>query len=1163
MLLYGHPDSRPLLEAMKKPWVARIPGSGAAMIKQAEKTYAPLEVEKRVQEFWERAKVYRKTVVAREKGEDFFFGDGPPYTTGSIHLGQVLNKTIKDLVVRYHRMRGYNVRDQPGYDMHGLPIEVQVEKTLGITNKKEIEELGIDRFVNTCREFGLDLLRKMKDQFVRLGVWMDWEHPYLTITNEYIESAWWTIQKAHEQGLLYEAEKSLQWCARCETALAEAEVEYSDETDPSIYVKFPLVGRPNEFILVWTTTPWTLPANLCVAVNPKFKYAKVRVTRAGKVEYLWLVEENVKAVMATAKVEQYETAEVKSGADLEGWRYTHPLSGKVPYQRTLQEPWVHRVALSDTVTAESTGCVHTAPGHGPEDFDLGQKLGLPAFSPVNERGVFTDEAGEYGGLTTREGTSQIIEDLAAFRLLFAQEVITHRYGHCWRCKTPILFRATKQWFLKVTDLKAKMLEEIKSVKWYPDWAGEARQYDWTLNLRDWCLSRQRYWGIPLPIWRCTNCGELRVVGNLDELNGARNYTAGMDLHRPHIDEVEFDCPQCGSVMNRVKDIVDVWFDSGVSSWAQLGYPRKEEEFRRWWPMDWISEGPDQTRGWFSSQLTSGIVAFGGAPYKSVLMHGWVNGPGGRQMHKSLGNYFDPVETMEKFGADALRLFLLGVHAPWEDLNFLDDGVQNAQRTLNILWNVHKFAATYMSVDEFDPRAHSLDSVVRSMRPEDKWVLSRLENLKTAFANEMEGYNLHRACRVLEEFILNDLSRWYVKLVRSRTWKEGEDQEKIAAYRVLWETLSVVTRMIAPIAPHLAESIYQNLDGEQLTVHSEEWPQVREQWINNDLEQQMEVAEQIVEVVSKARQKQQMKLRWPVRKIAVRAPSDAAARALGTFREVVLSQANAKDLVLLNPQQEFDGIEFSIRPNPAAIGKVYKQWWSKIATMLENRPADEVKRALDKGEFKIGIEGQVIKIEPHMVSFQKKIPETVALVTTPHGEIFVDMKITPEIQAEGYAREVIRRIQQMRKESDLAVEDYVKSAVRVRKEFAKLLEPWKAFIAAETRSRTLSIGEEPVTEEYAVEWNVEGETFMIGITPLHMAEVLREFTKISHLSERKASALYDAGYKTVAALQEATRDDLARVDGLDPNDVRRIREHFEAGGRGEPGVCPICEAEIPR
>ncbi len=1131
------------------------------MIKQAEKEYKPQELEKRIQDFWTRTRAYEKTRRHWSRGQDFYFVDGPPYTSGTIHMGQALNKSIKDMVVRWRRMNNFNVRDQPGYDMHGLPIEVQVEKTLGITNKKEIEELGIERFVNTCRDFALDLLRKMDVQFIRLGVWMDWEHPYMTITNEYIESAWWTIRQAFDKGLLYEAEKSLQWCARCETALAEAEVEYSDETDPSIYVKFPLVGRPGEFILVWTTTPWTLPANLCVAVNPKFRYAKVRVTRGARMEHLWMATENIRPVMDVAKIEQYQIVDEKPGAAMEGWEYTHPLAEKVPAQRALEGKWLHRVVPSDTVTAESTGCVHTAPGHGPEDFELGQKLGLPVFSPVDERGVFTQDAGAYGGKPIREANALILDDLNGARLLFAEDDITHRYGHCWRCKTPILFRATTQWFLKVTDIKQKMLEEIERVNWFPDWAGEARQLDWTLNLRDWCLSRQRYWGIPLPLWKCAKCGRVKVVGRLDELKASPNYREGMDLHRPWVDEIAFECPECGSVMARIKDILDVWFDSGVSSWAQLGYPRREDEFKRWWPMDWIVEGPDQTRGWFNSQLTTGVLCFSRSPYESVLMHGWVNGPDGRQMHKSLGNYVDPVETIDKFGADALRFFLLEVNPPWEDTNFLEEGVQNAQRTLNILWNVHKFAATYMTVDEFDPQAHTIDSLVRSLRPEDKWLLSRLENLKVAVGNEIESYSLHRACRLLEDFILNDLSRWYVKLVRARTWKEGEDREKAAAYRVLWEALSVVSRMMAPITPFLAESIYQNLDGRRLSVHMEPWPSVSEQWINNELEKQMGVAQEVVEIVSKARQKQQMKLRWPVKMIAVKAPPEAAAKALKTFREVVMSMANAKDLVVLGEGQEFDGMALQIQPIPAAIGKVYKQWWSKIATMLESRPPDEVKRALDKGEYRIGIEGQIVRIEPHMVNFAKKMPADVSDVTTPHGEIYVDMRITPEIQAEGYAREVVRRIQQMRKETDLSVEDFVRGAVKVRRDFAKFLEPWKAFIAAETRCRSLNIGEEAVNEEYVVEWNVEGETFTIGITPLHMAEALSDFTRIPHITERKAVALYDAGYRTAAALQQATRDELAAVDGLDGSDAKRIREHFEAGEAGEPGLCPVCGAEL--
>ena len=1149
---------------MRKPaLVTPFPISGrTAMIKQAAKEYKPAELEGRIEEFWRQTKAYEKVRQFRSRGKDFYFVDGPPYTSGTIHMGQALNKSIKDMVLRWLRMNGYNVRDQPGYDMHGLPIEVAVEKTLGITNKKEIEELGIERFVNTCRDFALDLQRKMNDQFVRLGVWMDWDRPYMTITNEWIETAWWTIRRAHDQGLLIRAEKSLQWCTRCETALAEAEVEYSDETDPSIYVKFPLTRDTGESMLAWTTTPWTLPANMAIAVHPAFTYAKVRVEREGTVEHLWMVAENVASVMNEAKVDRYEIVERMSGSRMEGWGYSQPLAQKVPFQREVRGPWVHKVVPSETVTSENTGVVHTAPGHGPEDFDLGQRLGLPIFSPIDDHGVFTADAGEYTGTPIREANDRIVSDLEAAGALFAKGTLVHRYGHCWRCNTPVAYRATTQWFLRVGDIKPRMLEEIQRVKWYPDWAGEARQYDWTLNLRDWCLSRQRYWGIPVPIWTCESCGERRVVGSLSELRTASGYREGMDLHRPSIDAITFRCSKCGGAMTRTKDTLDVWFDSGVASWSQLGYPRVTAEFQRWWPVDWIVEGPDQTRGWFSSQLMAGVVAFGRAPYDRVLMHGWVNAPDGRPMHKSLGNYVDPIETVGKFGADALRFFLLEVNAPWEDLNFIEDGVQNALRTLNILWNVHKFATTYMAIDEFDPEKRGLDSVVKHLQPEDRWLLSRLENLKIAVRNEMEQYALHRACRLLENFILDDLSRWYVKLVRSRTWRGGADEGKLAAYAVLHAALGAATRMMAPVTPFLAEEIYQNIDGRRLTVHMEDWPTVDEKWIRNDLEGSMETVQELVEVVSKARQKAQRKLRWPIRRIVVKAAPESTAKAIETFRDVLLAQTNAKELAVLGPDQEFDAVELVVVPNPAAIGRVYRQWWPKIATMLETRPAPEVKRALERGEFKIGIEGQVITIEPNMVSFEKRVPEDVAVVTSPHGEIYVDMRVTPEIEAEGYAREVVRRIQQMRKEVDLDVDDYIRVTVKVRKEFANLLEPWKEFVASETRARTLVLGEEASKEERVVEWTVEGETFVIGITPLHMTEALREFTKVPRITERTAIALYDAGYRSVVALRAATKDELARVEGLDGSDVRRIREFAETGGTDVSIRCTTCGAAVP-
>lgn len=1060
------------------------------MIQQAEKTYDPTALEEKIQDFWVKNKIYEKTKEACLGGKDYYFIDGPPYTTGYIHLGTAWNKILKDTMLRYRRTQKYNIRDQAGFDMHGLPIEVLVEKELDIKDKRQIEEMGIDNFVNKCREFAMDFQKKMVEQFKKLGVWLDWDNPYLTIMNSYIESEWWTLKKAHEKGLLDQAERVLTWCPRCQTALAEAEVEYWPETDHSIYVRFPIKGRENEAILIWTTTPWTLPANVAVAVNPEFTYARVWLSMDGKEEVLIILEDRVEDVMALIDAENYEIMELLGGSQLVGLEYKHPLLREVKYQQELEGEWVHKVILSDTVSPEYTGVVHIAPGHGPEDFEIGKEYNLPPFCPVTEDGKFSEDGGRYTGFSLERGNEIIITELERKRLLLFSDEITHRYGHCWRCKIPIIYRATDQWFLKVTEIKDDMLEEISDISWYPDWAGSSRMHDWVSNARDWCISRQRYWGTPLPIWKC-ECDNIKVIGSASELKDGTNYEEGMDLHRPWIDKVTFTCKECSGEMNRVPDVMDVWFDSAVCAWAQLGFPMDNKEFQKWWPCKWITEAHDQTRGWFYSQLGAGVIAFDEVPYKSVLMHGWALDDQGKRMSKSAGNVVEPFDIIKNYGVDSLRLYLLKTSAPWDDLSFSEEGVRNTNRTLNILWNVYVFSTTYMALDKFESDKTSFRALRKHMRIEDKWLLSKTENLKKTVIDAMESYDLHLASRALEDFILEDFSRWYIRLVRDRTWVEREDPDKLAVYKVLHEVLTTVTMLMAPLTPHIAEEMYGNLVGKQPSVFMVPAVKFDKALVDSELNSQMEIARDIVERVASARQKAGIKLRWPVKKVVIKVNTPEAEDAVEALKEVVLHQSNAKAVEVVKMGEEWKGMELEVRPNMEVIGPVFRQWASKIAALLQYQSARRIKEGIEKGEYSLGIEGQQVKIMPNMVSFMETLPKGVYQEEFSGGYIFLDTEITDEIRSEGFAKEVIRRIQQMRKEMNLNVVEEIITKIRIGDELYDLLEHKKEYIARETRSQELEFVTEELTEGYIVEWNAEGENFTISISRLVAEEVFEE------------------------------------------------------------------------
>ena len=1005
------------------------------MIKQVRANYSAPVIEKEIRDYWDSTDAYHKTKALRENGERFYFVDGPPYTSGHVHMGTALNKTIKDILLRYWRMNGFNVRDQPGFDMHGLPIEVQVEKKInvpgrvnkdgkpdevGVRSKKEIEDIiGIDNFVNTCKQHALTLQGDMTEEFKELGVWMDWEHPYQTIKNEYIESAWWTIQKAEQRGLLDSSSRVVTWCPRCETALAEAEIEYWDETNPSVMVKFPLVDDPETSLLIWTTTPWTLPANLMVAAHPDMTYVKAVFSAENRYEKIICMESQAEYVMKKGGFANFTILERYKGKDMVGMAYRPPFDIDPKYLR--QSEYLFKVVNADYVEQDNTGLVHTAPGFGPDDYETGKRYGVAPFCPVGESGRYTEEFPMMEGRKVKTVNEDIIKILDEKGLLLNSEKVKHRYGHCWRCKTPIIYRNTRQWFLSVPKVKERMLSEIDRVKWVPDWAGSTREKNWVDGARDWCISRQRYWGIPIPVWEC-KCGERKVIGQVTELKDGDGYTDGMDLHRPWIDNVTFKCPKCGGVMRRVPDILDVWFDSGVAAWASLGYPAKKEEFDRWWPCRFIVEAHDQTRGWFYSQLGAGVMSFDRTPYDEVMMHAWMLDTKGQKMSKSLGNAVEPKEVASEFGADSMRLYSVRANAPWDDTCFqwdtkknppLKDGPKNAWKVLNTFWNVVKFASMYMEIDDFDYKKYDPAEMKLYLRYEDRWMFSRTEKMKAAVTEGIESRELHKAARAIEDYIMEDLSKWYVKLVRDRSWTEDRDSQvdKLASYCTLYYAIMQTAIVMSPFTPHLSEEIYQHMGGEKVTVHMEDWPKVNVSYIHNDIETNMAVIQELVEDIATERAKMGSKLRWPLKQIYICGKDKAANKAVQMFEDVLKQQGNVKNIVYIT--------------------------------------ADKMPR--DK--------------EPCSYS---------------GGQMVIDFDVTPEIEAEGYARELIRRIQQMRKDMKLNVEQYIDIRVSADDYLVKLFGTWKDFISGEVRAKSIEF---TAPEDGMKSWDITGKDVKILVTPL--------------------------------------------------------------------------------
>ncbi|MEF8857487.1 MAG: isoleucine--tRNA ligase [Halolamina sp.] len=1059
--------------------------------------YAPREIEEAVADHWDDHNAYERTKDAHADDPPFFFVDGPPYTSGQMHLGTAWNKTLKDSVVRRKRMEGYNVTDRPGYDMHGLPIETKVESELGFDSKQEIEEYGMEAFIDECKRFAVENREKMDEDFQSLGVWMDWENPYQTISPEYIEAAWWAFAEAHENDLVEQGKRSITQCPRCETAIAKNEVEYHQVEDPSVYVKFPLKDHEGSLV-IWTTTPWTIPANTFVAVDEAATYQRLRAEGDGESEVLYLAEECVEEVLSKAGYDDYEVLEEYDGADLVGWQYEHPLAEEVPDHPSFVG--AGQVYHADYVELDRTGLVHSAPGHGQEDFERGDELGLDIFCPVGGDGVFDERAGEYAGQFVRDANEDIIDDLASSGSLLAGETYTHEYGQCWRCDTDIIFLATNQWFITVTDVKDELLENIEDSEWHPPEARDSRFRNFVEDSPDWNVSRQRYWGIPIPIWTPEGWvpeegdpDDLVVISTREELVERADQDVDveeLDLHRPTVDDLTIT--EEGVTHRRVPDVFDVWLDSSVASWGTLDYPSNEADFEEFWPADVIVEAHDQTRGWFWSQLGMGTAALDRIPYKEVVMHGFALDSDGRKMSKSLGNIITPHEAIEEVGRDPLRAYLLSHDQHGADLRFEWDGLEEMQSTLNILWNVFRFPLPYMELDDYDPGEADLGNVRRDRSEHDEpvgaggsgvgelsvvdeWVLSRLQTVTAETEEAWDEYAVHDGLNVLLDFVTEDVSRFYIKAIRERMWEESDSASKRGAYAALSTVLDEVVRLIAPYTPYLAELMYETLDGEAATVHMLEAPTPDEALRDPELERNMTVLRDAEEAAANARQQGGRKLRWPVQEVVIETADEEVAEAMVSLEELFLERVNAQRLVVTERYGEL--VEVA-EPQMSVIGPAFGGDAQDVMAAVRGKRREDVENGVE-------VDDETVELDDEMVEYHAKPPENVSAAEFDGGTVYVNTELTEAIEREGYARDLIRRIQETRKRLDLDVEEEIRVAVDAEDDrVAGFFQDKRDLVADEVRAAAFVDVDDIDTDSGLVEeWQIEGVTVTIGVEPV--------------------------------------------------------------------------------
>ena len=1022
-----------------------------------------VEREKKIEKFWEDNHIFQKSIDERAEGEPYTFFDGPPTANGKPHIGHVLTRVIKDMIPRYQTMKGHKIDRKAGWDTHGLPVELEVEKLLGLDGKEQIEEYGLEPFIQKCKESVWKYKGMWEDFSGTVGFWADMEHPYVTYENDFIESEWWALKQIWEKKLLYKGHKIVPYCPRCGTPLSSHEVAqgYKDVKEKSAIAKFKVVGE-DAYILAWTTTPWTLPSNVALCVNPEETY--VKVVSEGETYYM------AEALLSSVLPEGYEVVEKFVGKDLEYKEY-EPL---FPFVELSKKAY-YVVCDTYVTLTDGTGVVHIAPAFGEDDNKVGRKYDLPFIQLVDGKGEMTKET-PWAGTFCKKADPLVLKDLKERGLLYAAPNFEHSYPHCWRCDTPLIYYARESWFIKMTEVKEDLIRNNNTVNWIPESIGKGRFGDWLENVQDWGISRNRYWGTPLNIWEC-ECGHQHAIGSIEELKSmSDNCPDNIELHRPYIDAVTIKCPHCGKEMHRVPEVIDCWFDSGSMPFAQWHYPFENKDvFESHFPADFISEAVDQTRGWFYSLLAVSTLLFNKAPYKNVIVLGHVQDENGQKMSKSKGNAVDPMEALTTYGADAIRWYFYINSAPWLPNRFHGKAVTEGQRKfMGTLWNTYAFYVLYAEIDQFNPMEHTLN--YENLPVMDKWLLSKLNSCVKAVDENLGAYKIPEAARAMQEFV-DDMSNWYVRRSRERFWAKGMPEDKVNAYMTLYTALVTIIKTAAPMIPFMTEDIYQNLvrnldkDAKE-SIHLCDFPAVKEEWIDAELEKDMDLVLKVVVLGRAARNGANIKNRQPIGKMFVKADLELP----DFFRQIIEEELNVKNAEFTQDVSAFT--TYTFKPQMRTLGPKYGKLLNAIRTALTEVDGNAAMNDLNtKGILKLDIDGNEVELTPEDVLTEMTQKEGYVSETDNGITVVLDTNLTEELLEEGFVREIISKIQTMRKEADFEVMDHITVSAENNDKLFDIIKKNEITIKNDVLADEMILGQ---AKGYTKEWNINGENIVLGV-----------------------------------------------------------------------------------